>query len=276
MSFSHIEIDMDLLGLNLADDEAEVSEYNDDSVDPEEVNKRKSTITRLSQSKVAKAVTSEPEERLWFGMKRQFFGLTQEGQQEPNERDLADKASDIISRSEDPNYKTSLASIKADKKPNFFQRLFAKEPPMQYQLQKSIYSDSFCSVSVTWHNRGLRYFQTLSCLYLTACIFLAPYQYFFKESRAIFYACTLSDMFYMLVMLFRSRTTHSTDGIEERNLVTVRSGYQSSFAFAMDLVTFLPLLQLRIPFVELNNSLYLINRQTIIIRLHYIIYYLSK
>ena len=294
MSFSHTNIDVD--SEDFEDAERGRLELLEDFESPP------SSIVELphlAQKQKLRASTIKNEtdiqKKLVFDMKHKmgmknvkeldnklFLDIPQkQHKEELRQKEKENVSEEFSSEEEEKEQVNKLSATSLEPEPKERQSIFrffgrSKTPPKQYQLQKSNHPDSFCSVPITWHNQGLRYFQTFSCLYLTVCIFLAPYQYFFKESRAIFYACTVADMVYMLVMLFRSRTTHNTDGIEERNLMTVRSGYQSSFAFAMDLITFLPLAQQQLPFIEFNDSLYLLNRQTIVIRLHYIIYYLSK
>ena len=148
--------------------------------------------------------------------------------------------------------------------------------PTVFELQPASHPDSFCSGSITWHNAALRHFQTFSCLFTAVCLYLAPYQYFFSNSKAVFYVNTVADMVYLLVMLFRSRTSHMVDGVEERNLLKIRNRYQTSTAFILDLITYFPVLQLKIEFIRDDEDFYYLNRQTMFIRLHYILYYLRK
>ena len=156
--------------------------------------------------------------------------------------------------------------------------LFANLRPetVDYRLQTTGHADAFCSRSITKRKTVLRYFQTVSCMVTAVSLFLAPYQYFFKQSQIIFRFNNVADFVYILVMLFRARTTYIVGGIEERNLLKTRNRYQNSIAFVLDLLTLFPLIQLRLPYIEFNESFYTLNRQTIIIRLHYILFYLRK
>ena len=256
MSLSHFDIELNLLdientqkgsGREISNETSNAIKEQDSNMGIQEVLVKKESPQILSVENKAKANDS----------KRRFFGTKRTKVQA------------------DTDQKPKIQESKQGIIKKFFKKFRGTKSPLQYQLQSSTHLDSFCSTSISWRNRGLRYFQTIGCLYLTACIFLAPYQYFFKDNVAIFHACNISDILYILLMLFRSRTTYSSDGIEEHSLIIVREGYQKSLAFALDLITFLPLLEQRIPIVLLDNSLSLLNRQTIVIRLHYILHYLG-
>ena len=145
-----------------------------------------------------------------------------------------------------------------------------------YTLQKAEHDDTFCSATISWKNTVLRYFQTFSCLFTAGCLFLAPYLYFFSESRVINHIITVADMIYLLVMVFRSRTSHMKDGVEEQNLLKVRDRYQGSVAFVLDVITYFPLIQQQLPIIQDYEEYYILNRQTMVIRLHYILHYLGK
>ncbi|XP_076825494.1 uncharacterized protein LOC143471047 [Clavelina lepadiformis] len=144
-----------------------------------------------------------------------------------------------------------------------------------YELQESGQPDSFCSETISWYNPYIRHFHTFSCVFITACLYLVSYMFFFNASLTIYVVSSSADFLYVYVMVLRSRTGHMIDGVEERNLLKIRQRYQKSIGFFLDLLTMMPFSQLRLFFPGSDEIFYAIGRQRMYVRLHYILYYLG-
>ncbi|XP_077973712.1 uncharacterized protein LOC120347089 isoform X1 [Styela clava] len=144
-----------------------------------------------------------------------------------------------------------------------------------YENDESAEPYSFCSGTISWYNNYLRYYTHVVIFFVICCVFLNSYIIVFNYSLSTSGFGDLADLLYIILMFLRSRTGHLIDGVEERNLLKVRERYQTSVGFFLDLMTILPFSFLRYILPGEEHWFYVIDKQKIYLRLHYVLYYIG-
>nr|XP_039272867.1 uncharacterized protein LOC120347091 [Styela clava] len=144
-----------------------------------------------------------------------------------------------------------------------------------YENDEAAEPDAFCSGTISWYNNYLRYYTHVVIFFVICCVFLNSYIIVFNYSYSTSGFGDLADLLYIILMFLRSRTGHLIDGVEERNLLKVRERYQTSIGFFLDLITILPFSFLRYILPGEEHWFYVIDKQKIYLRLHYVLYYIG-
>jgi len=135
---------------------------------------------------------------------------------------------------------------------------------------------SFCSETISIYDPWLRHANSVASLAMFALMFIVSYMLFFSASEEIYQSTIFLDTYYSLIVFLQSRTGYMVDGVEERDLLSVRNRYHRSWRFVLDVFSLSPLGPLAYLFPGSDQVFYALVKQKSYVRLYFVMYYLGK